>query len=443
MRTYGWDTVSQISIDKVNTALASSQGNLPMHFKGDPGTDPPVVAEGELARWSIVPGGAVRYLYLELEIKTGTLNIGTGTVDPRVEEYRPAWRNFDVLAYDLAGVRVISSVDLRMFRQSETQADDLRFNMTQIGSSLPPTHEGDVVPVKVIDPSGKLTTVAKTLLGVAMADFLVKNAGSIQFVFAHVSPIPPGVDSWLAPKRSDFAYIPRESDGGGILGVLSVTTDRDISHLERQIDPSTFRSGMSGSYVISRELVLRNVIKPSLATAYSTAPDVFMYLPEKEVIRNTRSFGTESVRSGAITYYPQIHEFELLIAGDLVQTTIRGNCDLKAGISMSFYMLVRNATTFDAGSKTLIIHSDPNPISSHSADIPWWFWFLGPLVPLITEIVVKFIASDIAGKLNGLVQSALSITKSPPKLVEWAGNPAFKIATAGLNDALFMMGQWE
>ena len=110
---------------------------------------------------------------------------------------------------------------------------------------------------------------------------------------------------------------------------------------------------------------------------------------------------------------------------------------------MSFYMLVRNATTFDPGSKTLVIHGDPNPISSHSADIPWWFWFLGPLVPLITEIVVKFISNDIAGKLNGLVQSALSITKSPPKLVEWAGNPAFKISTAGLNDALYMMGQWE
>ena len=114
---------------------------------------------------------------------------------------------------------------------------------------------------------------------------------------------------------------------------------------------------------------------------------------------------------------------------------------MKAGIWMSFYVNTSNRSSFNAATKELTFLPDPSPLSDSSADIPWYFFFLGLLVIAITEICVSVITKDIAGKLNDLLRNALSITKNPPRVVEWTGTQGFTVTTAGLNRSLYMMGK--
>jgi hypothetical protein len=95
---------------------------------------------------------------------------------------------------------------------------------------------------------------------------------------------------------------------------------------------------------------------------------------------------------------------------------------------------------FKPADKSITFLPDPNPQSRHSADIPWYFWFLGPLAVLITELVVKLISDSIASQLDTLARDALSIARNPPQSVQWTGAHPFNVQTAGVNGAFFMMG---
>jgi hypothetical protein len=114
---------------------------------------------------------------------------------------------------------------------------------------------------------------------------------------------------------------------------------------------------------------------------------------------------------------------------------------MKAGIWMTFHVNSWNQANFDPATRQLTFLPDPKPVSSSNADIPWYFYFLGILVTAITEICVRTIASSIAGQLNDLLRSALSITQNPPEVVKWQGSEAFNVQVAGLNQSLYMMGR--
>lgn len=440
MDTHGWDTVFLIAADKVNAALAANSAQLVMEFNADPGTDPPVLAKGKYSSWKIVPGGSERWLYLALEVNEGKLSIGEGTPSPVAVQFGVYRPRAQATEYDLSGVTIVLAVDLRLLRDAVTEGDRVEFNLLQAGTALPPAGEGYVTPVNVIDPSGKLDRAAQSLLGFAIADDLVKNREKVRYIFAYINPVPPAKDSWLAPQVSDYSYSSREGGGESFLAILSMTRSVDISGMSRAIDPADIKGEVNASFIISRDLTLEKLILPILPQAYQTTGDSFRFDKDKGAIVNGRTFRTFSVKSGAITYYPEITSFELRIEGNGIRTAIRGKCDMKAGIWMSFYVNSWNEAVFDPGSKLLTFRPDPNPISDSNADIPWYLYFLGLLVIAITEICVKVISKDIASKLSDLLKSALSITQNPPRVVEWTGTEGFDVTNAGLEGALYMMG---
>lgn len=441
MDTYGWDTVFLIGASAVNSALAANSDKLVMSFNADPGTAPPVLAVGKYKSWSIVPGGSERWLHLALAIQEGQLSIGSGTPSPIALQFGVHQPLTQKRIYDLAGITIILAVDLRLVRVEATEGEEVQFNLRQPGQAFAPPESGYVTPVKVIDPNEKLDVAAQGLLGFAVADDLVKNADKVRYILGFINPVPPEKDSWLAPTVSEYAFTAREYDREPFLSILSRTQGTDITGLPRAVDPSDITGDINASYIISRDLVLENLILPILPQAYQTSADSFRFDKDKHVIVNTRKFETFSVKSGAITYYPQVESFELRIEGQCMRTAVRGVCDMKAGIWMSFYVNSTNQTKFNPATKELSFLPDPNPISDSSADIPWYLYFLGLLVIAITEICVSVISKDIAGKLNELLRNALSITQNPPRVVEWMGTEGFTVTNAGLNGALYMMGK--
>ena len=108
---------------------------------------------------------------------------------------------------------------------------------------------------------------------------------------------------------------------------------------------------------------------------------------------------------------------------------------------MSFRVRTKNRVIFNPADKSISFLPDPNPDSSHDADIPWYYWFLCPLARGITELVVKLISDGVASALDQLASQALTIARNPPQSIQWEGTSALNVTTAGVNDSFYMMGQ--
>jgi len=442
MQTFGWDTVFVIRNDRVNDALAKNLNLLLPTFSIQLDSDPIISASGNFLSWRIVEGGADKLLYLKLTIDKGKLTIGDFGMPDHVKALSPelaALQGATDVAID--GVAIVVSLFLRVLPKPDTSTQELAFFLEQVAyASGDSGRPGFVTVVNVIDPSGKLSSSAKTLLGAAIAEYLVLNAKQIAFAFASINLVPPGTNTWLTPVASDYAYLEKIGAGSGYMAVLSVTTPRPIDNLPRTIDPNAILGDFTGSFVISEALFLKNVILPFLPTAYQ-APSTVFYLDEAaRAIRNHGPFETIPVKSGAIVYHPVITGLSVSMDGEGLATTVEGRCDLKAGINMTFGISTRNRSSFNPAFKSISFLPDPNPQSRHSADIPWYFWFLGPLAVLITELVVKLISDSIASQLDALARDALSIARNPPQSVQWTGAHLLDTATAGVNGAFFMMG---
>ncbi|MGY2049229.1 TULIP family P47-like protein [Methylobacterium sp. JK268] len=443
MQTFGWDTVFVIDNDRINQTLANNLQSLIPTFAVDLGSDPAVSASGRFRSWEVVEGGNDKLLFLRLTIAEGTLTIGPLGLPDHVRAMVPDLASLAQQAGAIAldGVAVVLSVFLRVLPKPDASAQVLAFFLQQVAHSAAESGTpGFVTPVTIIDPGGRLSASQRALLGAAIAEAVVRQAGQIAFAFASINLVPPGTNSWLTPVASDYAYMEKIGAPHGYLAVLSVTTARPIDRLERTIDQAAIGGGHSGSYLISDLLFLRNVVLPFLPTAYQASPADFRLDEAARTIRNVRSFETIAVKSGAITYHPVIRALAVATDGEGLVTQVEGFCDLKAGITMTFRLKARNRSRFDAATQTLAFEPDPNPQSQHSADIPWYFWFLGPIAVLITELVVKLIADSVAAQLGTLARDALSITKNPPQSVQWTGTRPLDVKAAGVNGAFYMMG---
>jgi hypothetical protein len=439
MQTFGWDTVFVISNDRVNDALAKNLQSLLPTFAVQLESDPVITASGNFGSWAIVEGGDGKLLFMKLTIDKGKMEIGPISLPDHVRVIVPDLESVGEIVID--GVAIVLSVFLRVLPKPDASAQDLAFFMEHVAHSASDSSTpGFVTVVNVIDPSGKLSSSQRTLLGAAITDYLVLNAKQISFAFASINLVPPGTNSWLTPVESDYAYLEKIGSADGYMAVLSVTTHRAIDQLPRMIDQNAIGGGHTGSYLISDVLFLGNVILPFLPTAYKAAASAFVLDEAARAIRNVRSFETIPVTSGAITYHPVIHSLVVTTDGEGLITTLNGSCDLKAGINMTFGITTHNRASFNADRKSIAFLPDPNPQSRHSADIPWYFWFLGPIAVLITELVVKLIADSIASQLDSLARDALSIAKNPPQSVQWTGAHLLDVKTAGVNGAFFMMG---
>ncbi|PUB23507.1 P-47 protein [Promicromonospora sp. AC04] len=427
MNLYGWDTAFAIDLSVANAALARNQGSLLVGFTIDDPDGLQVRAEGSFGGWQIAEGGSGQFITVRLPIVDGWLELGT----------QGDW-------VDLAGTTFVASVALDLIPSAIPDAEDLRFDVTTAGKVGEPPVAGAITPIRMDDPDERLDELQEALLLASLATYIAQHADRISFVFATVNLVPPQSDSWLTPVRSAFSYADRSDGTGGALVILSVTSDRSIDDLPRSVDPALLARDHQAAFGISQALLLENVIMPSLPPAFGhgATPASFTYDQQARQIVNLQPLGMNSVRWGAIDYDPQIDRLRLGIDGSDLRARYEGSCDLKAGISMTFWIEPVNRIVYDDGTKALAFLADANPKSDYDADIPWYWWLGGPIVRAIVGIVVPAIASGIADSLTSSVGSMLSPARNPPTSIRWQDTQDLQIATAWVEGDFVMTGDF-
>lgn len=423
MNSFGWDTVFALDNDQVNKAISNSWNQLPQSFDY---SEDGFHMSGQFSPWMVVNGGSGSLLHLKLPVTSGSIALDSS---------KPA---------DLVGVAAVVEVDMRLLPSStKAETQELRMNLKQAVKIGTPGGEGLVVPITVVDPQGKLGQTYSSLFLEGMARWMVANANQITYVFAEINFAKPDRNSWLTPVQCNFVCADREDKTKpGYLGILSVNSNRDISKLERKIDPAILpiSAQLNAGYLISGDLFLQNVILPLMPQMYhGTSLGTFAFSATDHQIQNTTKFPADKVKSGAIWYYPEIKHLKVYIVGGELRTDIQGDCDLYAGISMTFSLNIKNTMSFDPKTQNVRFNPDPSPHADHDADIPWYYWFLTPIGEAITQIVVAAISDSIANSLKSDI--SINVEGIPTQSVHWTGaGQDMQVTQAGLNTCFYMQG---
>jgi len=425
---HGWDTAFAVDLEVANEALSRSHGSLLLDFAVEEPDGLPVRAEGAFGGWRLVEGGSGQFVTVRLPVVEGWLELST-----------PGGRKVD-----LAGTSFVASVALDLVPSGLPEVQDLRFDVTSAGKVGDAPVPGAITPIRMDDPDGRLDDVEEALLVAALADFVARHADRISFVFATVNLVPPQTDSWLTPVRSAFAYADRDGGAGGALVILSVTTEREIGHLPRAVDPALLSTDHRAAFAFSAALLLEHVIQPALPAAFGhgATADAFAYDAGAGVVVNRRELAMASVRKGLIDYYPVIRGMRLGVGGSSLHGRYEGWCDLKAGISMTFWVEPVNPIVYDGATKSLVFVEDGSARSGYEADVPWWWWMFGPLVRLIVEIVVQAISGGLASSLTSAAGSMLSPARNPPTSIRWQETEDLRIASARVDGDFVMWGDF-
>jgi hypothetical protein len=426
MNTFGWDTVYVLGIDRVNDALEARKNQLIQAFEIVPGGELPLTAKGTLASWQVVAGGSGKILHLKMTVGEGACTFQIGS--PRT--------------VDLAGIELVVAVQLHLLPlSSKSKIEELRFHIDRAGKMGQPNEPGIITPVALHDPKNRLDQAEKALLTAAMSGYIAANGKRISFVFATINLVPPSTESWLTPVRSAYVYADRQR-GTGALGILSVTTDREIARLPRQVDAALLSAEYEASYGISQQMFLEHVIRPGLPQAFGhgTSEATFSYEAGSGSIVNTKAIPTDGIKEGAITYHPKIRKLSITTDGRGLRSSYQGDCDLKAGITMKFWINTKNPAVYEPARKTIAFLPDRDPDSRHEADIPWYLSFLGLLVKPIVEIVVKLVADGIAKSLTRQAGEKISLTRNPPTSIQWVETRALNVQSAAVDKGFFMQG---
>lgn len=426
MNTFGWDTVYVLGVDRVNDALASRKDQLIQTFDIAPGGELPLAAGGTLASWRVVAGGSGQILHLKMTVGEGTCTFQIGT--PKT--------------VDLSGIGLVVAVQLHLLPSpSRRKLEELRFNIDRAGKMGQPNEPGMITPVALHDPKNRLDQAERALLTAAISSYIAANGRKISFIFATINLVPPSTESWLTPVRSAYVYADRQG-GTGALGILSVTTDREIASLPRQVDAALLSAEYEASYGISQQMFLEHVIRPGLPQAFGhgTSAATFSYDAGSRSIVNTKAIPTDGVKEGAITYHPKIRKLSITTDSSGLRSSYQGDCDLKAGITMKFWINTKNPAVYNAESKAIAFLPDRNPDSRHEADIPWYLSFLGLLVKPIVELVVKLVADEIAKSLTRQAGEKISLTRNPPTSIHWVETRTLNVQAAAVHQGFFMQG---
>lgn len=426
MNIYGWDTVTALSVDEVNKSLEANRSKLIQEFKVSGQTlSGTYTLQGIFGAWRIVQGGSGNLLRLEVPLTAGTIQAAGG---------KPI---------DVAGADTVVDVSLDLLPAAAGNAQNLVFALHKAAQFGDTPQPGAVTPVAFNAPaavSAALGPVGTRLVLDAVAQALAADAAAVSYVFASVNLVPPSANSWLTPVRS--AYVYQEVVGGGAyLAILSTLTARDTSQLQHSVDPELFAGGGNAAFAISQDVFLADVVAPVLPQAFGGGSNAgcFGYDAGRHLITAAHSFGCSQVKAGAIWYTPNVTALKIGVVGGSLAMSVNGNCDLKAEISMDWWITSQYPLRFDPATQRISFAGDPNSRSGHTTHIPWWYLAGGIFAEAVTQVVVSVISDSLSSDLSSRLGS-VGLANIAAQTVAWQGMRQFAVTSARLDGALLLSG---
>lgn len=375
MLTKGWDTISIVKQDKINADLEAVWSGIDAHFCEEL-PDEAGRIEGTFDSFRIADGGGGRIIRMELPIRSGSLFLQERQIS-------------------LEGTKAVIEVTLSMLpEQKEVTVLKTEYkNLAKNRQEMTEDKNGWILPITFIDPDGKTGVYANVVLD-GICNYLLEHPAQLEFIFAEINFAKSTSPEWARPKKCAYSYL-----DSGHLAIMAVCDNREISELPRDIDISGISLGTNSLYVMSSELMLKNLILPGLVQLYQNANENSYTYYNREWF-NTYELRMQEIKSGAIYYTPVVYEKGNVarVDGDRITITYLGKCDMYAGINMYWNGSVRLKAALE--NNGIISFYREGVSFSDDEDIPWYLAWLLPIVGLIVQIVVAVISDDLIAAIE-------------------------------------------
>lgn len=295
----------------------------------------------------------------------------------------------------LEGTKAVIEVTLSMLpEQKEVTVLKTEYkNLAKNRQEMTEDKNGWILPITFIDPDGKTGVYANVVLD-GICNYLLEHPAQLEFIFAEINFAKSTSPEWARPKKCAYSYL-----DSGHLAIMAVCDNREISELPRDIDISGISLGTNSLYVMSSELMLKNLILPGLVQLYQNANENSYTYYNREWF-NTYELRMQEIKSGAIYYTPVVYEKGNVarVDGDRITITYLGKCDMYAGINMYWNGSVRLKAALE--NNGIISFYREGVSFSDDEDIPWYLAWLLPIVGLIVQIVVAVISDDLIAAIE-------------------------------------------
>jgi hypothetical protein len=440
MKTFGYDYVFALSIDKVNEILKDNLSGIEMsiyYVTTDADTGSTITMSGALAPWQIV-GGDNTLLNINVPISDGYLALEGGALTG---------------SYDLSGVTVEMQIQLGWVGAGDQQQASGSGNVAQLVFIPDDTKDEDnpgyVAAVKIFDPNKNLDTVANGLVKAYMANALVSNKDKLKYIFANVNPTPANLASWLNPKKWQYFYAGTANSSA--LCFLCMLSDAPFP--QPAFDSSVLTTTNDSVLLVSQLSFFQNVVLPSVQTAFPSGSFSITNVNDQCTIKNSGSFdlGRVTANSFILTTSDDGNGLKTSAQGGGPLKFLFGLADLP-GASYSWGVNTINPLQFVE--PMISFQSDPNPTETQDHTINWYDWVLlvvlgitsvEGLISAIYDLVDNF-ADQVdqvgMGAINSSAQSSLGgSVVNLATLIDWQKDSlALTAMTAGLDGALYVRG---
>ena len=422
---YNWDTASVISLDEINKDLSKNGNQILSNFEfsGGGGIVLPYSCRGELGQWSIGSADSIDIIAVFLPIKSGTISSLNQTLD-------------------ISGLTIKLAVSLNFIAQASADLNSLIFAFDNAGCLGDSPKKNVVTPLAVSGPAALIAALGLTGqedLANSFVKMMVSSAKPMNYIFAQLGLPEASGTPWLAPTASIYCYA-SQLQGKDYLIILSLTNNQPIAEIpqyDAQILPSNENNA---TFAFTGNLFLKNIILPALASSFgkNLSLNDLSVNNAGDQIQLKSPFSLNPITVGLIDYYPEVAQLTASMTNQGIILNLIGNCDLKAGISMTFRVESRPTLNSKVNNMQLQFTADPKPISSHEASIPWYWWFTGLLVKTIVNIVVLEICTSLSNKLINNInnQSINTIAMG----INWFGSSSTTMKSVRVNGACTIQG---
>ncbi|WP_313133526.1 TULIP family P47-like protein [Anaerocolumna sp.] len=390
--TNGWDTVSICRVTALNERI-KSQKTYPaaISYQVDQ-----LSLEGVFDSWQIITGGDGRNVKLKLPMKSGTykgLNMGKGDT------------------FDLANVSVDIYIKLNYFPIPNPEvATDGEYNLF-VNTARVSEYDPIAAVISLADPGGTIDDINKSILRGLYEKWLnmPENLKKFDTLFSTVLINNMGEQSeeykWLRATAISYAYTDKGTDESSIFGILCMTNDRSCDGLPNQLPAADLKSDDNALFLISREIFAKYQLLPSLKFVFTDSPEAQYVMDDAGTTITGTNIKVDTVRVGAIDYYPVAQSFEMCFDETYIRTTAKIHTHISAGIDTYTIIMTKQTLalgTNDKGEQVMTYEMVGDPITENSTKIATWIVVTEAILALIATVVIA-VAAKVATKLTALI----------------------------------------
>ena len=421
--TFGWDTSFGIPVPDANKAIVDKKSSPKKFSYGESSFS----LTSDFGNWQICEGGSGKNIRFTIPLSNIVLTYTS---------------NNNVVKCD-SGTAVME-VNMHYVPHNETAAGDgVKSNPKALIVKSTSDSESEPAAILVsLELSKDLGTVSEAIIQEGLKNWLNENLEEFNHIFSVVDldrMIDQGQWGFVTPNYTSYAFLDGKTLDDSILGVLTMTGDRNGDDLANQVSNDIIPEKSKAGFLVSQKRTLSDLVRPAIEQAYpGLNKDNFLLndAGTKLYLKEGVSVNIQPVEHDGSTYQPVLKQLSVESDGQILTLQSYTETEIVAGITAqctatNWYKI--ELGTSDKGQTLKFIEAQPADIvhNIHQSEGSIITQIIIAIVAAVALIILAIVTSGAAlivgGLIAGLILGADMIVPDVIKAVNTDTSPAIDL----------------